>query len=124
MLYSVGTAIAYGVGAGAVMVAGGLAHVRSRAASGYPHHGGVARPRRIRGTTSGTASGREGLSPNCSASCRVVPPLIGTYVDTSGDKHFMNMLFAVAGHRVDDIDTDRLGSTDTPSPTSPESRPR
>ncbi|MFW6364421.1 MAG: hypothetical protein ACOCZ4_00300, partial [Bacteroidota bacterium] len=36
---------------------------------------------------------------------KVVPPLVARYVETQGDKQYLNLLFAVAGHLVDDIHT-------------------
>ena len=39
---------------------------------------------------------------------RVVPPLISRYVETRGDKQYINMLFAVAGHELDAIHSIRL----------------
>ena len=42
---------------------------------------------------------------------RVTPPIIGHYIRTDGDKQYLNLLFAVAGHPLDSITSVRVSET-------------
>ena len=103
MMYSTGTALAYAAGSGAVMIAGGLL---MSALAPRPDTPVVEESKSPTYSWDNIGNSvREGATlPELFGSCRIAPPLIGSYIDTSGDKHFLNMLFAVAGHRVDSID--------------------
>ena len=50
----------------------------------------------------GTNTVVEGVAlPEIFGRCRVKPPLVGHYVTVEGDKQYLNLLYAVAGHRLD-----------------------
>lgn len=42
---------------------------------------------------------------------RVTPPCIGRYVSTDGDKQYLNLLYAIAGHYIDSIDDIEINDT-------------
>jgi predicted phage tail protein len=93
---------AYGIGYGAVMVAGGLL-MNALTPKIAPDRQDQESP--TYGWTAVGNSTREGVAlPELYGTCRVVPPLIGKYVDSAGDKHYLNLLYAIAGHRIDAID--------------------
>jgi hypothetical protein len=105
--------VLYAVGYGAVLVAGGLL-ISSMAPRPDTPATEESKAPTYSWDNIGNSIREGGTLPELFGTCRVVPPLIGTYVDTSGDKHFMNLLFAVAGHRVDDIDTDSIRINGSP----------
>src|SRR3990172_3389741 len=52
-----------------------------------------------------------GVLPVIFGTHRVIPPLIGRYIETIGDKQFFNLSFAVAGNPVDSIGSVRINDT-------------
>jgi hypothetical protein len=54
----------------------------------------------------------EGVSlPELYGTHRVTPPIIGKYIETTGDKQYLNLLFAVATGPLDSIDAIRIKDT-------------
>ena len=55
----------------------------------------------------------EGIAlPEIYGTCRIIPPIIGKYIETLGDKQYLNILYAIAGHAVDSISSIRINQTD------------
>lgn len=46
--------------------------------------------------------------PELFGTFRVTPPLLSRYIELDGDKQYLNMLFALAGHEVDAIDFESI----------------
>ena len=53
-----------------------------------------------------------GVLPEIFGTHRVTPPLVGQYIETSGDKQYVNLLYAVAGHALDSITSVRINGND------------
>jgi hypothetical protein len=52
-----------------------------------------------------------GTLPELLGTHRVTPPLIGKYIETTGDKQYLNLLYAVAGVPLDSIGAVRVNDT-------------
>ena len=54
-----------------------------------------------------------GALPEIFGTHRVVPPLISHFIEIVGNKQYLNLLFAVAGHQVDSISDVRINEIDS-----------
>ena len=55
----------------------------------------------------------EGVTlPELYGTHRITPPIIGKYIEVLGDKQYLNILMAVAGHPLDSIDAVQINDTD------------
>jgi predicted phage tail protein len=52
-----------------------------------------------------------GTLPEVLGVCRVTPPVISKYIRSVGDKQYLNVLYALAGHRITDIRDVRMNGT-------------
>ncbi|HLB00913.1 MAG TPA: hypothetical protein VJO14_05975, partial [Bacteroidota bacterium] len=53
------------------------------------------------------------ILPELLGKVRITPPVIGKYVETLGDKQYLNLLYAIAGHRIGSLYGLRVSGVDT-----------
>jgi hypothetical protein len=53
-----------------------------------------------------------GAIPNLYGTHRVKPPIVSRFLETSGDKQYLNILYAIAGHEIDSISSIRINEQD------------
>lgn len=109
-------AAAYGAGAymtAGIVIAGGLivSSIFAPSIPDVPGIGSFEKSSTYAWDPGGNALTEGGTLPELLGTHRVTPPLVGHYIETLGDKQYLNLLYAVAGHAVDSISSVRINET-------------
>jgi predicted phage tail protein len=95
----------FAIGTAAVMIAGGalINSVFPAKVSGLAERSAIEQSRTYGWNAAPNAMEPGAALPELFGTRRIYPPMLARYISTEGDEQYLNMLFAVAGHKVDAI---------------------